>query len=215
MNRSVKIALVLFLAQFSLAATAHARRAMRPWMGGHRAPKQTTALQPDKVTYTRSVSSVETKRISSSNPSSSSADGFRIAKQATRYEGTRYRFGGTSKFWGVDCSGLVQRVYKDLDLDDIPRTSAAMYKKGKPVHLNELQPGDLVFFKNTYKRGVSHVGVYAGENRFVHAQNRRHGVIITSMADPYYQLHYAGARNCSASATSAAASASRRASRSG
>ncbi len=116
-----------------------------------------------------------------------------IARQALRYQGTRYRFGGTTKR-GIDCSGLVTRVWEDLKLKKIPRASSALYHSGKPVHLGELRAGDLVFFKNTYKRGISHVGVYAGHNKFVHAAGRAKGVTITKLSDPYYQLHYAGAR---------------------
>ena len=115
-----------------------------------------------------------------------------IAKQALRYRGVRYRFGGTTKK-GIDCSGLITRVYNDLKLGQVPRTSRDLFRMGKPVSLSELRPGDLVFFKNTYRRGISHVGVYAGGNRFIHARER-HGVAMTSLADPYFQLHYAGAR---------------------
>jgi peptidoglycan endopeptidase LytE len=88
----------------------------------------------------------------------------------------------------------VARVWDDLKMKKIPRVSSALYHSGKPVHLAELRPGDLVFFKNTYKPGISHVGVYAGNNKFVHAANHRKGVTITRLSDPYYQLHYAGAR---------------------
>ena len=76
----------------------------------------------------------------------------------------------------------------------IPRVSSALYHSGQPVRLAELRPGDLVFFKDTYKSGISHVGVYTGDNKFVHAANHRKGVTITRLSDPYYQLHYAGAR---------------------
>jgi peptidoglycan DL-endopeptidase CwlO len=76
----------------------------------------------------------------------------------------------------------------------IPRASASLYNAGTPVTLSDLRPGDLVFFKNTYRRGISHVGVYAGHNKFVHASNRKLGVTVTALSDPYYQLHYAGAR---------------------
>ena len=120
-------------------------------------------------------------------------NGDRSFKQALRYKGTRYKFGGTTKK-GIDCSGLVTRVWEDLKMKKIPRASDALYHSGKPVHLADLRPGDLGFFKNTYKRGISHVGVYAGNNKFVHAANHRKGVTITRLSDPYYQLHYAGAR---------------------
>jgi cell wall-associated NlpC family hydrolase len=119
--------------------------------------------------------------------------GRRVVQQALRYRGTKYKYGGTTKR-GLDCSGLVDRVWADLKMQKIPRVSSALYNSGKPVHLADLRPGDLVFFKNTYKRGISHVGVYAGNNKFVHAANHRKGVTITRLSDPYYQLHYAGAR---------------------
>jgi cell wall-associated NlpC family hydrolase len=119
--------------------------------------------------------------------------GQQVVRQALRYKGTHYKFGGTNPK-GLDCSGLISRVWTDLKMKKIPRASSALYNSGKPVSLAELRPGDLVFFKNTYKPGISHVGVYAGSNKFVHAANHRKGVTITRLSDPYYQLHYAGAR---------------------
>jgi len=116
-----------------------------------------------------------------------------VVRQALRYKGTRYRYGGTTKR-GMDCSGLVSRVWTDLKMKRIPRASSALYNSGRPIHLAELRPGDLVFFKNTYKRGISHVGVYAGSNKFVHAAGHHQGVTMARLSDPYYQLHYAGAR---------------------
>jgi murein DD-endopeptidase len=120
--------------------------------------------------------------------------GQKIALQAKKYQGTKYRFGGTSKSKGFDCSGLVARVWADLKLKKVPRSSAALYRAGMPVGLPDLREGDLVFFKNTYKRGISHVGVYTGRNKFVHAPSSGKRVSITRLSDPYYQLHYAGAR---------------------
>jgi len=119
--------------------------------------------------------------------------GRQVVQQALRYKGTRYQYGGTTKR-GLDCSGLVARVWADLKLKKIPRVSSALYHSGEPVHLAELRPGDLVFFRNTSKRGISHVGVYTGKNKFIHAAGRHKGVTIATLSDPYYQLHYAGAR---------------------
>jgi cell wall-associated NlpC family hydrolase len=119
--------------------------------------------------------------------------GSKVVKQALRYKGTRYRFGGTTQK-GMDCSGLVSRVWADLKMKKIPRASSALYNAGKPVRLSDLRAGDLVFFENTYKKGISHVGVYAGHNKFIHSANRRHGVTTARLSDPYYQRHFAGAR---------------------
>jgi len=149
--------------------------------------------EPDPIRRTSRRSPVVRENSREGEIEQDSDSGRKIARQALTYKGTKYKFGGTSKK-GLDCSGLVARIYSDLRMGRVPRVSASLYKSGEPVRTAELRPGDLVFFKNTYKRGISHVGVYAGKNKFVHASNKRSGVIVTSMADPYYQLHYAGAR---------------------
>ncbi len=119
--------------------------------------------------------------------------GQKVVQQAMKYKGTKYVFGGTTKK-GIDCSGFVMRVYHDVKSWQLPRTSAAMYDKSHPIRSSELRPGDLVFFKNTYKRGISHVGIYTGNNKFIHARGKKWGVTVNALSDPYYQLHYAGAR---------------------
>jgi len=179
MGRGISFALCLSLV---LAGSAEARvtRTHKPWFG-----KSAPAVPAPEPIF---VDEVPVPKQSTRVP----VKGERIAQRAVAYKGTRYRFGGTSKY-GLDCSGLINRVWMDLQMNKIPRASAALYQKGDAVKLAELQPGDLVFFKNTYKRGVSHVGVYTGKNKFVHASPRR-GVTITKLSDPYYQLHYAGAR---------------------
>lgn len=118
--------------------------------------------------------------------------GERIVREALSYRGTRYRFGGTSRN-GIDCSGLTMSVCRRWGLL-LPRTSTAQFHRGTPVHCPDLKPGDLVFFKGTYKRGISHVGIYIGEGRFIHAAGRGKGVIVSSLNEPYYRRHLAGAR---------------------
>lgn len=196
--RSSSLALTAFwLGSVCLpAGAAPIKRAHRPWlMIGH-----TKSSEPSKGLQTREAEPKPiTTRIEKEpapvalRAAEEESRGSQVAKQALRYKGTRYKFGGTSKR-GIDCSGLVARVFEDLKLKKIPRASASLYKTGTPVTLSELRPGDLVFFKNTYRRGISHVGVYAGHNKFVHASNHRTGVTVTALSDPYYQLHYAGAR---------------------
>ena len=99
-----------------------------------------------------------------------------VARQALSFRGVPYRFGGRSRN-GVDCSGLIQTVWKKYGLM-LPRTSVEQFKTGIPVPKDKMKPGDLVFFKNTYKRGISHVGIFVGEGKFVHAANSRKGVIL-------------------------------------
>jgi len=162
------------------------RTRARPWLARKKATRAPTATQAPSV--------LDFQREFSDRRAGPTPKGDKIAQQALRYHGTRYRFGGDSESKGFDCSGLIRRVYDDLNMKKLPRTSAGLYGMGNPVRLNDLRPGDLVFFKNTYKRGISHVGVYAGSNKFIHAQSSRHGVTMTRLSDPYYQLHYAGAR---------------------
>lgn len=209
------LALVLSGSLFSIQANADIKRNHKPWFGGEKseAPKKrleakaprSAVKRPikqvrryrsrDRIVASRQTESLKVASVPKTalEPvSQSDNQGAKIAEKASSYKGTRYRFGGTTKK-GLDCSGLVSRVWDDLQMNKIPRASSALYEKGTPVKLAELRPGDLVFFKNTYKRGISHVGVYAGKNRFVHASARR-GVTTAKLSEPYYQLRYAGAR---------------------
>jgi hypothetical protein len=104
--------------------------------------------------------------------------------------GTKYRYGGTTTK-GFDCSGFVRYVFDKLGID-LPRSSREQYKIGQKVAKDELRVGDLVFF-NTNGKGVSHVGIYMGDGRFVHSSTNK-GVTYTSMSDKYYSKRYLGAR---------------------
>lgn len=112
---------------------------------------------------------------------------------AYAFRGTRYVMGGTSRS-GFDCSGFVRYILGATNGVELPRTATEQYYHGAPIPSDRLQPGDLVFFKNTYKRGISHVGIYAGEGKFIHAANAHKGVRMDNLGDSYYQSHYAGAR---------------------
>ena len=112
---------------------------------------------------------------------------------AYAFRGTRYVMGGTSRS-GFDCSGFVRYILSATDGVALPRTATEQYYHGAPIPSGQLQPGDLVFFKNTYKRGISHVGIYAGGGKFIHAANAHKGVRMDNLGDSYYQTHYAGAR---------------------
>lgn len=101
---------------------------------------------------------------------------------ADDYMGVPYKWGGTTTS-GFDCSGYIQYVFKKAGVS-VPRTTSQMVTAGTAVSKSNLQVGDLVFF-NTSGRGVSHAGIYAGNNNFIHASSSR-GVTITSLSDPYY-----------------------------
>jgi murein DD-endopeptidase len=114
----------------------------------------------------------------------------RVVNVALNQRGTPYVFGGTRPQTGFDCSGLVQYSYQQLGLH-IPRNSYEQYRLSTPVYISRLQPGDLVFFRT---RGVfvSHVGIYIGDNRFVHAPGEGRPVSIDSMDSPYWQKRLVG-----------------------
>ncbi len=114
-----------------------------------------------------------------------------IVEHALSFVGAPYVFGGTTKK-GFDCSGFSQYVFAESDIS-IPRTSYVQFASGVAVSKNNLLPGDLVFF-TTYAKGASHVGIYVGGGRFVHADNPHVGVTVTSLSNSYYSSHYLGAR---------------------
>jgi cell wall-associated NlpC family hydrolase len=115
-----------------------------------------------------------------------------MVERALSWIGVRYRFGGQDEKKGFDCAGLVRRVFSATV--DLPRTAAAQFRHGCQVPREELQPGDLVFFRNTYKRGISHVGIYIGGGEFVHAASRRRSVVVDKLSSPYYSARFAGGR---------------------
>jgi cell wall-associated NlpC family hydrolase len=106
---------------------------------------------------------------------------------------TPYQYGGKSRVNGFDCSGFVQYVFQNSLGLQLPRTSAEMGRLGKPLSAGQLKPGDLVFFNTTRKRN-SHVGIFIGENRFVHSPKTGKAIMITSLNDEYWSTHFNGAR---------------------
>ena len=116
-----------------------------------------------------------------------------LAMQAIGMLGIRYRMGGNSPENGLDCSGLVRYVFKEAWGTILPRTSEEISQVGKHVEKQELQPGDLVFY-NTLKRGFSHVGIYLGDNKFIHSPSAGGQVRIESMDLSYWKSRFNGAR---------------------
>jgi cell wall-associated NlpC family hydrolase len=121
------------------------------------------------------------------------SQGENIARTALAYRGATYRFGGRSAQSGFDCSGLVQTVCAKWGVY-LPRMARAQFTRGVHVTPANLKAGDLVFFKGTYKPGLSHVGIFIGEGQFIHAAGVHKGVRISRLSDAYYQHHWAGAR---------------------
>ncbi len=108
-----------------------------------------------------------------------------VVAAAQRYLGVPYAWGGTDPSVGLDCSGLVQRVFADLGID-LPRTSSQQATAGTPVaSLDEARPGDLVFFDNSSSRpGIDHVGIYVGDGRMIAAPQEGESVKVQDVGDP-------------------------------
>ena len=120
--------------------------------------------------------------------SKASKDPVKIAK---RFLGRRYRFGASTRTTKVfDCSSFVKKVIKLSKGKNLPRTAASQYKVSKKV--KKPRKGDLVFFKGTYKKGISHVGIYIGNNKFIHASSGAKKVTISSLKKSYYRKHLKG-----------------------
>lgn len=118
--------------------------------------------------------------------------GSKIVELAMRYLGYPYVRGGDSPS-GFDCSGFVKYVHRQFGID-VSHDCRELFTQGRPVSREDLQPGDVVFFRDTYKPGISHVGIYIGNDQFIHASTRRTGVRISSLQKPFYAARYAGAR---------------------
>jgi cell wall-associated NlpC family hydrolase len=116
-----------------------------------------------------------------------------VAFIALALVGTRYAAGGSSPASGFDCSGLVAYVYERALEVSLPRNTYALARHGLTVQLGALQPGDLVFF-NTLARPFSHVGIYLGESRFVHAPSAGGKVRVEDMRLAYWARRYNGGR---------------------
>lgn len=119
-----------------------------------------------------------------------------LISNALQFQGTQYKRGGQSPDTGFDCSGYVRFVFKESYGQNLPRSAAEMAKLGEPIDLHSLQAGDLVFF-NTRKRPNSHVGIYLGNQEFIHAPTRGASVRINRLDERYWSKSYEIARRYS------------------
>ncbi|MFO7970647.1 MAG: NlpC/P60 family protein [Desulfobacterales bacterium] len=116
-----------------------------------------------------------------------------IVETARRFIGLPYQWGGSSPDHGFDCSGLTMAVYQINGLN-LPRTSTEQYRAGIPIKKGQLKIGDLVFFSTSKRKKVTHVGIYAGDNKFIHAPGKGRTICAASLSKRYFKTRYAGAR---------------------
>ena len=116
----------------------------------------------------------------------------RLVEAGFNMLGVRYRFGGTSEKTGFDCSGLVKNIFEKVGFM-LPRSSREQYNQGEKVAKEDLQKGDLVFFSSSGKT-PTHVGIYIGNDQFLHAASRAKKVVISDLGKNWYDFRYLGAR---------------------
>lgn len=154
---------------------------------------KSTGVAPSAAALNGSASGgLNSDNLGSSGSTGTTANGQAIVNKAKQYLGVPYVYGGASPS-GFDCSGLVYYVLKSLGYSPY-RTPADQYRQGTYVSKENLQPGDIVFFANTYASGISHVGIYAGNGQFIHAPNSRSVVSYADLTSGYWANHYYGAR---------------------
>lgn len=149
-----------------------------------------TQLLATRTAEVESASATQLKYAVLLNMEVESLPNKQLLETVDEWYGVRYRSGGNTKS-GVDCSGFTLAVYTAVYGLAIPRVSREQYRTSRKISTTELQEGDLVFF-NTTGRGVSHVGVYLGNNKFIHASVSR-GVMVNDLFENYYLKRFVGA----------------------
>jgi cell wall-associated NlpC family hydrolase len=147
----------------------------------------------DKVTNEPEVVNEQTTK--NNNSWSNSAQ--EIIMSALSQTGVKYKWGGNSPESGFDCSGFVRYVFQQAANLTLPHGARAISQLGQTVTQPELQPGDLVFF-NTLRSTFSHVGIYIGNNRFIHSPATGSAISVTDMSDSYWAKRFTGARRIDA-----------------
>ncbi|HEY5806938.1 MAG TPA: C40 family peptidase [Povalibacter sp.] len=133
---------------------------------------------------------IETAPMPARQPGAGPSIGSEIVIRAISLLGAPYRFGSAGPK-AFDCSGLVQFVHEEMGID-VPRTAAEQYRAAVPVRMGDIEPGDLLFFRISGKR-ISHVAIYAGSGRFVHAPQTGRPIEIRTLDDEFYRPRLAGA----------------------
>lgn len=156
------------------------------------------SASPAAVTVTIPPQTTSNERSAATNSTSSwSNSAQEIILHALSQTGVKYKYGGINPESGFDCSGFVRYVFQQAANLTLPHGARAISQVGQNVAQSELQPGDLVFF-NTLKSVTSHVGIYVGNNRFIHSPSAGSSISVTDMNDAYWSKRYTGARRIEA-----------------
>jgi cell wall-associated NlpC family hydrolase len=148
-----------------------------------------SATEPEATNRITSVASQLANTVTSSVVDGTES----LINNAMQLIGVRYRWGGNTPQSGLDCSGFVRYVFNDTFGFLLPRKSAQMSQVGLEIRKDELRPGDLVFF-NTMRHAFSHVGIYVGDNKFIHAPSKGKSIRVDDMTKAYWEKRYNGAR---------------------
>lgn len=145
-----------------------------------------------------SVEEPEVEKSEAEKPQAKEIDSWQTHAQevlvnALSLTGIKYKYGGKTPETGFDCSGFVRYVFSQATNLSLPPTARAIAQIGKTIKKEELQPGDLVFF-NTLKSAFSHVGIYMGDNKFIHAPSTGKVVRVESMKEGYWARRFNGAQ---------------------
>ncbi|MDQ2807729.1 MAG: NlpC/P60 family protein [Chloroflexota bacterium] len=166
-------------------AAAYLTSAPAPTVAKKPAPPAAKAPSKAAPTTARTGSA----RGATAAPANSIAGG--VVGTAMNYVGSRYVFGGTTPR-GFDCSGFVYYVFNKTGFG-MGRSMSSELASGTHISSSQLQPGDLVYFSNTYQRGISHIGIYIGNGKMVHAGDESSGVTVSDLWSSYWAAHYTGA----------------------
>ena len=157
------------------------------------AANETSPLVSAKKKKKRKSKKKGKQKSSKSKQKGGNGSGNDIVREAQKHKGTRYVYGGASPK-GFDCSGFTWYVYDKVAGIDITRTVKSQSKQGKSVSNGSWRAGDILIFRNTAGKGLTHCGIYISGDKFIHAENEKTGVVISNFGDGYYKDHYAGAR---------------------
>ena len=160
----------------------------------HRAENLARMAEAARLRAERIAQEQEAARKAGKTYRISQVDRQKLLEDAKYFKGGRYVWGGTTPE-GFDCSGYVQYLYKKHHIN-LPRTAWEQSKKGQQIERDELQKGDLLFFLTDKKRGIpiTHVGIYLGNGKFIHAASKKKGIIISPLTHGSYAETFVSAR---------------------